>query len=642
RGKYLVSFTARDPEGALAQQSAEITVAGVNHAPQLEVPAAQTVNEGGLLVFQLQTTDEDGDAVDVAAAGLPENAVFIAATNTMTFAPEYGQQGQYQVSFSATDGLLSSAPVTVDITVLDVQPGQGGQPTELILEVDQVQNPTLLTTARISGAVNGGGGLPPVQQPVSALINTVSPAQAEQGASLEVELKSTDALFPAHFAQGQSQVNFGAGITVNAVSVLSSGQLKAAITIDSSAAPGIRAISVQTGNETAVSLVAFRVVRGRAIITGLLRDPETGAALPGAMVGIQGTGIQVVSGADGRFTLFDVPAGRQTLLVNAPDHQFFTLEIDAQLGETTDTGTIGSSATVFDPTAPAAASLVSVLGRGAARSISTLSKEGLRQLIIDTLILTGGDEGGVVDEYGNQLNPSVNGESLISVTLKGVDVLADRLLKDESFALVDLLFSAAHGYEWGGILGRPLTLDELLAIIQQQVNAAWADPLNPENALALVVFNPGTTVTPQPPVIDRTTRLNALQMYILASSLLIDMQWRMDNLQASAAGQNSTRRRMLAQLSELFLSNAYAQIRPPGRYTRFWRGGFNDSYATAMIKQGTQVLAETAALFALLPAGGLAGANFGSHIAGRYGTDMTAMMMALQTSLRVPEAPKII
>ena len=67
-------------------------------------------------------------------------------------------------------------------------------------------------------------------------------------------------------------------------------------------------MSVITDNETAVSALAFNVITGHSTLSGLYTDMDTGQAVAGAIVTLQGTSIQTVTDANGYFYFNDVPA----------------------------------------------------------------------------------------------------------------------------------------------------------------------------------------------------------------------------------------------------------------------------------------------------------------------------------------------
>ena len=67
---------------------------------------------------------------------------------------------------------------------------------------------------------------------------------------------------------------------MNSLTVHSPSQVTASITIDAEAEEGTRSVTVTTGNETAVSVLAFLVTRGHGSLSGTVKDPETGQPLP--------------------------------------------------------------------------------------------------------------------------------------------------------------------------------------------------------------------------------------------------------------------------------------------------------------------------------------------------------------------------
>ena len=64
-------------------------------------------------------------------------------------------------------------------------------------------------------------------------------------------------------------------------------------------------------------------------------------------------------------------------------------------------------------------------------------------------------------------------------------------------------------------------MGDLIAGFQQAVDKAWADPNHPESAMAIILFNEGTTLMAQKPVITLETRLNRFQGFLLFSSFLV-------------------------------------------------------------------------------------------------------------------------
>jgi len=515
-GAHVVSFTARDPQGLSDTKHVQITVSPVNRPPTLSVPAEVEVDEGKLLNIALDADDPDGDVLTLTAGPLPDNAIFLPATATLTFAPDYDQAGAHAITCEAGDGELSSGPQVVNVTVNDVT--EGGPAQELVLVVDPVESPSLLTEVLITGVVNPSGELPPPQRITSALIVGMAPATGEQGQTLDVTLTGqAGKSFPTHFVHGVSQADFGPGTTVNAVTVNGPSEAVVNVTIGAGAAPGPRPVRVTTGNEVAVSVLSFNVTAGRAHLTGVVVDPDTGRPLQGVIVSIRGTNVSTVTDRDGRYLLRDVPAGTQTLLFNAPDHEFLAREVNVGVGGTTDLGEEQPRTTVFDPSAPPSATTLSVVGRGVTDPVGGLDLEAAKQAVEDAMLLVGGSEAGVLDEYGNQLNANVEGDGLLSVKSTGVDIVADRMHRGESIALQDMLYALSFAAEWSD---GPPDLEEWLALLQESVDEAWRDPTAPENSLLVLLFNKGVHVLPNPPTLTPYTRLNAFQGYLLGASIL--------------------------------------------------------------------------------------------------------------------------
>ena len=114
-GNYNASFSVSD--GSLSDaETVAITVGNVNSPPVLAAIGSKSINEGTTLSFTLSATDPDGDDLTYSATDLPSGATFNAATRMFTWTPGNTQAGNYNVSFSVSDGSLSDAE-TVAILV---------------------------------------------------------------------------------------------------------------------------------------------------------------------------------------------------------------------------------------------------------------------------------------------------------------------------------------------------------------------------------------------------------------------------------------------------------------------------------------------------------------------------------------------
>ena len=539
QGVFVFVFKARDSGGLTDEKHVQVTVYPANRAPTVSAPETISVDEGAQVAIPVTAADPDGDPVSLSVGPLPDNAIFVQTAGGITFAPDYGQQGVYSVTCTASDGQASSAPKTVEITVNDVQTGPDADKLELV--VHPVESPTLVARQRVTGTVNADTNLPPPVAIESALITGLAPATARQGQTLDVALAGKDSgKFTTHFDAATSMADFGPGITVNRLTVTGPFAATANVTLAADAALGARGVQVRTLGETAVAVPAFHVLEGRASISGVLTDPETGLPIAGAIVSIAGTTLAALTGPDGAFTLNDVPTGPQTLIVNPPDHEVLRIEVDAGFGTPLVLSNLTARSIVFDPDAPASVSVLSVLGRGFGDLRAGTPLDQARATVRDAFLLAGGNEVGVLDEFGSQLNGAAAGDGLMSVRDKGIELLATRLAQGDTTTLLEVLLDLSGALEWSG--GTPPAYLEWIAELQAAVNAAWADPGDPENAVPLLTFSQGARLTPDPPVLDGATRITKAQAFLLLSGFMTAAyNHRLDWLTGADAGGAGTR-----------------------------------------------------------------------------------------------------
>lgn len=573
QGKQVITFKAIDPWGQTATVAAVIDVTNLNRPPSLTGPEALTVDEGQLLTATFKAQDPDGDSVLLSMESLPTNAIFIQATGTLTFASDYNQAGKYTVTCKATDGTLSSGDHTLVITVNNVPTSGSGTPTGLVLKVNPAQTPTLLSTNRISGTVNSAVGAPPPQKTTATLITALFPSTGAQGQTLQVALTGqSTGDFATHFAEGASQVDFGEGITVNSIAVTGAATATAGITIDPAASVGTRSVTVTTGKETAVSVLAFNVTTGKATVTGKLVDSDTGLPIGGALVSLQGTTLSAITGGNGVFTLTNAPSGPHVLIINAPNHELVKMPLSTVAGQAVNLPNIESHSTVFDPSAPPGASLHSILGRGITDTRGKITVSEARQLIIDTLIFIGGNEAGVLDAYGNQLNPLLQDAGKTSLRDNGVESYATRLAMGQSVSLMEVLLDLSFGLKWNG---GPPTYLALQTALQGIINQAWANPYNANSRVPLTLFNQGKQLSPNPPTLSPDMRLNSFQAYVIINGFMSVLsnhqgEW------ASLLEYNGENRffaladKASQRLSTILSPASAFAADPPGIYTITW------------------------------------------------------------------------
>ncbi len=645
-GIYSVMFRARDQKGYEAIETVQITVSNVNRAPVADAVPPQSVKEGGFLSFALGVTDPDNDPLSFTLVNLPTNAVFNPEARMFFWSPNFEQAGSYAPQFIASDGALSVTQ-TVSISVSDVVVAPPNDTNAFTLSVNPIQSPTFQQRTRVTGTVNGSTNGPPPAPAAMALINGVVPSVGLRGQTTNVTLTGQGSgAFAVHFAQASSVPNFGEGISVNSITVVNPTQLIANITIDAAAALGPRAPTVQTENELAAALVAFNVQKGETSLSGKIVDSDTTNGVAGAVVSIEGTGISTTTALDGSFTLHNIPPGAQVLIINSPNHELIRIAVNGDDPNAQQLGSIATRATVFDPNAPAAVSLLSVLGRGIGAFGETKSMSEARKAIVDALLVAGGTEAGVMDEFGNQLNPKMSGAGLMSTLPDGVRKMAEHQDRGESVALYETLYAFTYGWTWTN--GAPWTLADWMEALQAQINKAWADPNNPSNALAILIFNPTPTLSPRPPEITPATRLNPVQNYLFVMSMLSYASIGTNAEFASAAP--AIRGHLLADRKwPSFVSSAYADppsnVPPQRAWTSYWRGmsqAKNNFFELTLANAATDLAKLSGVLAAVAASADMRVGVLALPMIGHYGTEIVAALGALAMAARVPETPKMV
>lgn len=95
-----------------------------NRAPVMNMLVAQTVAAGSSLQFTASATDADGDQVTFSAIGLPSGASLDSHTGQFSWSTTL--PGVYTVAISPSDGITTSNPSTVRITVTGSLASGGG------------------------------------------------------------------------------------------------------------------------------------------------------------------------------------------------------------------------------------------------------------------------------------------------------------------------------------------------------------------------------------------------------------------------------------------------------------------------------------------------------------------------------------
>ncbi len=510
-GRHDLQFLARFA-GMRAATFVTIEVITENAPPELGPVADQLLNEGESIRVPVTSSDPDGDTVLVTAPGLAiENAFFDQLNSTFSFSPSFEQAGSYNVTVEATDG-QEVVQTSFAVDVVEVPP----PPTNLELVVDPPISPTFATRAPIAGSVVGEIGPPPTPEPL-LLLTGVAPTSVRQGRELEVILTGLNTAF----AEGTTTVYFGDGIEVLELEVQSETSLRVRVSAAVDATLGLRQIVATQDGNAVPSVVAFLVSEGAAAFSGVLRDDFDDQPLVGATITVLGTNISTVTGPDGSFTLDGIPAGSARITISRANYEIQVLELSVSANQQIDVPDpigVRALARPFNPggSLPRAAKLASLLDRNVGGDGSDLTQEQAEALIQDTLLVVGGNEVGVLDENGNQLNPKLEGPGLFNLTSEGCRRQARVLVDGDMTPLGEVLQSLIDLYEWSP--SAPV-VDEFIVLLQAEVDEAWSDPANPENAMAVTLFNGDrTSLAPNPPVLTAATPLNRFQVYLLTMS----------------------------------------------------------------------------------------------------------------------------
>lgn len=490
-----------------------IKVRKPNRPPELEALGVQQVKEGESLEVAILVSDPDGDPLRIQAPGLSlPNAIFDEIRKTLVFAPNFEQAGSYQVTISASDA-RETVEQQLTIEVLEAEPPS--EITDLVL--DPVKSPTFAPSQTISGSIRGE--IRPGAVSTTPFIVGLSPVSVRQGRRATVELTGKDTAFAA----GEVSADFGPGIVVESLEVLSPTLARAVIGAYADAEIGGRTVRVTQPSGAAAAVVAFSVEPGAATLSGVLIDSFTQQPIAGARVAIQGlAGVSAVTDAQGRYALDGVPTGQQTVVIAGPNYEVarfalgFTPNAPVDLGSSV---ALDALARPFSAggTLPRSATLASVLDRGINREEPDLDYAQLRASVVDALLAIGGTGVGVVDEAGNQLNPEFIGPGMLNMKPAGVDFLAQRLALGETYSLDEVIFLLTGTFGW---IFPDLGVQSVLAHMQDMVNLAWAAPGHPTSVELILLFNKGRTLDPKPPRLTPETRVNSFQAFLLAMGFL--------------------------------------------------------------------------------------------------------------------------
>jgi phosphoribosyl-AMP cyclohydrolase len=113
--------TARDPSGATATQTINVTLASSNRAPSFS-SSSQSVStsEDTSSAISVSATDADGDALTYSVTSSASNGTTSVSGGTVTYTPRANYNGTDSFVVTAADGKGGTATQTVNVTVASV------------------------------------------------------------------------------------------------------------------------------------------------------------------------------------------------------------------------------------------------------------------------------------------------------------------------------------------------------------------------------------------------------------------------------------------------------------------------------------------------------------------------------------------
>src|SRR5215469_10851305 len=243
--------------------------------------------------------------------------------------PNSGQAGITSIALTC-NGFPSGTPASAANVQITLTPVGGGSPlnitptsatnvsgaVQLTFQLPGAAgtgpvSPTLYNVSlsdTTDGGLSSGNTLPFTENPAASL-TPLSPNSGFQGATNEMITISGNF---TNFLQGTTQANFGAGITVNNVTVSSPTSATADITIASSAATGTRSITLSTGSQSETQSFTVNAVSSTTFTVSGQVKLVNGSALVGATLNL-GSGLTGTTDSSGNYSIASVPTGSYTL-----------------------------------------------------------------------------------------------------------------------------------------------------------------------------------------------------------------------------------------------------------------------------------------------------------------------------------------
>jgi len=129
--------------------------ANVNNPPVLNPIGSKSVGEGNLLTFAVTASDPDGDGLTLSASNVPTGASFSPSSQVFSWTPDYGDAGDYNVTFTVTD---TGSPPESDSETVTITVGNVNRPPVLNpIGAKSVDEGNLLTFTVTASDPDGDG-----------------------------------------------------------------------------------------------------------------------------------------------------------------------------------------------------------------------------------------------------------------------------------------------------------------------------------------------------------------------------------------------------------------------------------------------------------------------------------------------------
>ena len=288
-------------------------------------PVSTTASFTGPGTYQLRLTASDS----VLASSSDVTVTVSPPPNLLSIAPAAGQEGQQNLPVTITGQSThfvqgtTTASFGAGITVATLTVNSATSATA-VLNIDPsavtgARNVTVTTGAEVVTLTNGF-----TVTPGTPVITLVNPNYGQQG---QINLSVTITGQFTHWLQGTTTASFGAGITVNSVTVAGATSLTANLSMATGAAMGPRTVTVTTGTEVAS-------LAGGFVVSAAVNQAPTVSAGPNQTLSL---GVAEVA-----FTEFVVPTGDNPYLIStgADGNLWFTENMGTNIGRITPAGSI--------------------------------------------------------------------------------------------------------------------------------------------------------------------------------------------------------------------------------------------------------------------------------------------------------------